>query len=298
MEIRQLRHFAAIAEHGSLGRAASAIAISEPALSKSLSKLEAELGAKLFERGSKGISLTVYGQSLLTRAEAILGEVSTIRREVDELRDGHHGIVRVGMRPSFGTTYLPHAVARIMKSRRNFKAVLCEGFVPTLISELVQGKLDFIVATELEGLHPSLVQEYFTDSPVRLLARADNPLANGKRIPATKIRHYDWIMPLATDPIRQHMHNLLAQNGVEPISVIMETNSVPAMKNFVREMDCLTFFPVHLYSPSQDGDLAFVNVPELVWHRRLDIVRRRLSPLSPAAQVLVDEIKSLEIVLA
>ena len=149
------------------------------------------------------------------------------------------------MRPSFGTTYLPHAVARIMKSRRNFKAVLCEGFVPTLISELVQGKLDFIVATELEGLHPSLVQEYFTDSPVRLLARADNPLANGKRIPATKLRHYDWIMPLATDPIRQHMHNLLAQNGVEPVSVIMETNSVPAMKNFVREMDCLTFFPVH-----------------------------------------------------
>ena len=187
MELRQLRHFAAVAQHGSLGRAAVAIAISEPALSKSLGKLEAELGAKLFERGSKGVSLTVYGQSLLTRAEAILGEIDTIRREVDELREGHHGTVRVGMRPSFGTTYLPHAVASVMKKRRNFKAILREGFMPTLISELLQGKLDFVVATELEEPHPSLVQEYFTDSPVRLLVRADNPLATGKSISAAAL---------------------------------------------------------------------------------------------------------------
>ena len=295
MELRQLRHFAAVAQHGSLGRASAAIAISEPALSKSLGKLEAELGAKLFERGSKGISLTVYGHSLLTRAEAILGEIDTIRREVEELREGHHGMVRVGMRPSFGTTYLPQAVARVMKTRRNFKAVLREGFMPTLISELLQGKLDFVVATELEEPHPSLVQEYFTDSPVRLLARADNPLASGKKVSLAELRHHDWIMPLATDPIRQHMQNLLKQNGVGPVSIIMETNSVPAMKNFVREMNCVTFFPVHSYSPSQDTDLVFLNVPELVWDRRLDIVRRRLSPLSPAAKVLVDEIKSLEI---
>lgn len=294
MELRQLRHFAAIAQHGSLGRAAAVIGISEPALSKSLGKLEAGLGAKLFDRGSKGVSLTLYGQSLLSRAEAILGEIDTIRREVQELGEGHHGTVRVGMRPSFGTTYLPLAVARVMKSRRNFKAILREGFMPTLLSELLQGKLDFVVATELEEPHPSLVQEYFTDSPVRLLARADNPLAARKRISPDALRHHDWIMPMATDPIRQHMNNLLKQNGVGPVPIIMETNSVAAMKNFVREMDCLTFFPVHSYSPTQDADLAFLNVPELLWNRRLDIVRRRLSPLSPAASVLVDEIKSLE----
>ena len=93
------------------------------------------------------------------------------------------------------------------------------------------------------------------------------------------------------------MNNLLKQNGVGPVPVIMETNSVAAMKNFVREMNCLTFFPVHSYSASLDADLVFLNAPELVWNWRLDIVRRRLSPLSPAAKVLMDEIKSLEIKL-
>ncbi len=178
MELRQLRHFAAVAQHGSLGRASAAIAISEPALSKSLGKLEAELGAKLFERGSKGVSLTVYGHSLLTRAEAILGEIDTIRREVEELREGHHGMVRVGMRPSFGTTYLPQAVARVMKTRRNFKAVLREGFMPTLISELLQGKLDFVVATELEEPHPEPSAGVFHGQP----GQASRPRRQSARV--------------------------------------------------------------------------------------------------------------------
>lgn len=293
MEIRQLKHFLAIARHGSLGRAAEAEAISEPGLSKSLSKLEAELGVRLFDRGTKGISLTAYGESLMRRADAIIGEVETIRRDVDEVRGGSRGVVRVGVRPSFGTAYLPHALARIMKGRHDMRAILREGFMPTLISELMRGELDFIVVTELEEMDQSLIQEYLTESPVKIMARRDHPLLRHGRPSRDDLAALDWAMPLQTDPIRHHIYDILGRNGIPSVNVIMETNSLLAMKNFVREVGCISFFPVHMYDEQQDRDLTFIDIPELVWHRRLNIVRRRLSSLPPSAEILLTEIKAI-----
>lgn len=295
MELRQLRHFLAIATHGSLGRAAEEVAISEPGLSKSLAKLETRLGVRLFERETRGVSLTVYGRALLPRAEAIVGEVSTIEREIEEVRGGRRGTVRIGMRPSFGAVFLPHALAEILKIRPDVRTVLREGSITAMLDELKRGDLDFMIVTELEEIDDSLMQEYLRDSPVKVMVRSDNPLVGNTAPTPADLAALQWTMPLPTDPIRRTFYNILSRYGVESVQLLMETNSPLVMKNLVREIGCAVFFPVHMYDQAQDKDLAFLEVPSLWWNRRLNVVRRRFTDLTPSAELLLRELRDIRL---
>lgn len=292
MELRHLSHFLAIVTHGSLGRAAKAMHISEPALSKSIRRLEDDLQVKLLDRGTRGMTPTLFGEALLPRARLVVGEIETAKREMEELRGAGRGIVRVGVRPSFGSTILPRAIARIQAKRSNLQAVIREGFMPTLVSELVQGQLDFIVVSEIEDLDPILTQERLLQSAVGILARAEHKLARKTRLKAADLAGADWIMPLKGDPIRLQLENLLRANAVDPVRVAAESNSVTAIMSYVRETDAIGFFPKMMLDGAETArGLTFLDVPGIVWLRSLNIVRRRRVSLPPAAQLLIGELK-------
>lgn len=294
MELRHLAHFLAVLEHGSLGRAAKAMHISEPALSKSIRRLEEDLEVKLLDRGTKGMTPTLFGEALTPRARLIVGEIETARREMEELRGVGRGIVRVGVRPSFGATILPRAVARIQRDRTNVHAVVREGFNPTLVTELIRGELDFIVVTEIEDLDPILEQEPLLESTVVLLARRGHPLAGKPDLRPADLAGARWIMPLKGDPIRRQLETLLSRTGIAGLDVTAESNSVGAIMAYIRESDAIGFYPRVMIEgePAAHG-LVVLEIPELVWHRTLNVVRRRRVSLPPAARLLVGELKRL-----
>ncbi|MGH9584466.1 MAG: LysR family transcriptional regulator, partial [Bryobacteraceae bacterium] len=85
MEIHQLRYFCAVARNGTFTRAARAERVAQPSLSQQILKLEAELGAKLFDRLSKSARLTPFGAAFLPKAERILRELSEAKTEILEM---------------------------------------------------------------------------------------------------------------------------------------------------------------------------------------------------------------------
>ncbi len=293
VELRQLAHFVAITEQGSLGRAAKTLNLSEPALSKSLRRLEESLQVRLLDRGTRGMTPTSFGDTLLLHARLILGELETTRLELDALRGVKHGIVRVGSRPSFGSTVLPRAIARVQAKRPGVKAVVREGFMPNLVTEVIRGRLDFIVVTEAEDLDPNLTQEALADSPIGLMARADHPLTNKANLSARDLIDSAWILPLETDPIRKQLERLLKENGLGQVNVVAESNSVLFTMSYIRETEAIGFYPRSMIEPGQSGNgLTFLEVPGLAWQRQLNIVRRRRASLSSAAQLLVHALKA------
>lgn len=294
MELRQLGHFLAIVEHGSLGRAARALNISEPALSKSLRRLEESLQVRLLDRGRRGMAQTQFGESLLHHARLILGEIEITRQEIDELRGVSRGVVRVGARPSFNATVLPRAIARMQVRRSGVQAVVREGFMPNLVTEVIRGGLDFIVVTEAEDLDANLVQEPLAESPIGLMARAAHPLAGEPDLPAADLADAAWILPLKTDPIRRQLDAALKSNGLAEVKVAAESNSVLFTMSYIRETGAIGFLPRSLIAWGRAGDgLTFLDVPDLAWQRRLDIVRRRRASLSPPAQLLIRELRAV-----
>src|SRR4030088_1827111 len=97
MELRDIEYFAVIAEHGHLGRAADALGLSQPAISKSLRRLEQALEVKLVKRTPKGVELTAEGSTLLLRVRALRLSLQDVTREIADVRDGSVGHLRIGV---------------------------------------------------------------------------------------------------------------------------------------------------------------------------------------------------------
>jgi DNA-binding transcriptional LysR family regulator len=102
MELRHLRYFLGVVEHGSVAEAARRLHIAQPALSRQIKDLEEELGAVLFERSVRGATLTTAGQQLAVDARRILADLQSTRQRVTRVAEGLEGNLRMGITPNFG----------------------------------------------------------------------------------------------------------------------------------------------------------------------------------------------------
>lgn len=295
MELRQLAHFMTVLERGSLGRAAEALNISEPGLSKSIRKLEDDLQVRLLDRGTRGMTPTLFGESLATHARLIQNEIDLAISELDELQGVGKGIVRIGTRPSFGTVILPRAIVQLHALRPGVRAIVREGLMSNMIVELLNGDLDFIVVTMTD--HPpddELVQERLVESPATVVVRTGHPLTRQKTISSKDLSEQTWVLPFGTDPVRQSLEEMLEKRGVTDISVAAESDSVEFNMEYIRQTDALGFLPEAMIRKGRNqDDFTLLDVKGLKWHREFGIIRRKRTSLTPAAQLLVREIKRL-----
>ena len=140
--LKQLRYFEALARHRHFGRAAEVCSVSQPALSVQIRELETELGAKLFERSARQVSLTGFGEQFAPRVAEIL-------KSVDELGDlaraaSEHliGRLRLGIIPTIAPYLLPRVIELISARHRELDLHVRETLTPRLIEELADGRID------------------------------------------------------------------------------------------------------------------------------------------------------------
>ena len=119
MELRDLQYFAVVAEHRNLRRAAEALDLSQPALSKSLRRLESAARTKLVKRTPKGVELTGVGTALLAHARRLRLSLDEAAREILELASGELGHVRLGAGPAMAEDLLPLDYEALFKRAPN-----------------------------------------------------------------------------------------------------------------------------------------------------------------------------------
>jgi DNA-binding transcriptional LysR family regulator len=115
MDNRKLQYFVEVASTGSFTRAAEQLLVAQPAISKSIQKLEEELQLTLFDRSEKAVSLTPEGKVLLKHARSILGSIEEARKEMEELRGLERGEIRIGLPSMFGSFYFPQIIKEFKK---------------------------------------------------------------------------------------------------------------------------------------------------------------------------------------
>lgn len=295
MKLHQLKHFLTVIERGSLGRAAKVLNISEPALSKSIRNLETELDAHLLDRGPRGMTPTIFGKALAARARHIRSETDLIIREFAELRGVARGVVRVGARPSFGTAYLPTAVARFHHKWPGVRAVVREGMMTNLVSELIHGELDFIVVT-LASTPPdeSLIQEPLMENPVGIVARQEHPLAKAVRPAAADLASFPWVRLLGSEPVRDRFRSLLVENDLNEVDVAVESESVRFLLSYICKTDAVGFFPLNMVKEMpKDQQLTILDIPTMQWRRQLGLLSQRHTKPTPSARALIGEIRTV-----
>ncbi|GIX22775.1 MULTISPECIES: pca operon transcription factor PcaQ [Caldimonas] len=241
LQLRHLHCFLAVARLGHLGRAAQALSISQPAVTKTLADLEALLGLRLFERGRRGARLTPAGQGFLRHASQVMaaldqaldsvapGQAPTVLR-LGALPTVAHAIVAAGLR-SLG---LPAGTTVHIETGANRE----------LLARLQQGTLDAVVGrlSEPEWLQ-GLTFEHLYAEPLIIAVRPDHPLRHKRRLSAAQLADYDWILPVADTIIRHNADSWLQSQAVVPRGMVFETLSVSLGRELAASSDALWFTP-------------------------------------------------------
>ena len=181
--LRQLRYFDAVARLRHFGRAAEAVAISQPALSMQIRELEEQLGVQLIERGPRGISLTTEGREVASRAEAILASVRDLTDYARQRDAPLTGALRLGVIPSIAPYLLPRALPVLRARYPELQLQLRETQTQYLLEELQRGDVDvLLLALPVEA--PEIETMGLFDDRFLLAIPADQPAgADGKVTP-------------------------------------------------------------------------------------------------------------------
>lgn len=194
VELRHLRHFAAVAETRHFGRAADRLHMAQPALSQSIRQLEKELGTSLFTRTTRQVNLTPAGEFMLEEALRVIGAVQDSVRGVRRVAEGRKGLVRIGFTGSASFTQLPR-IARALQHDLPDVAleVHADLLTPAQVSGLSDGSLDIgILRPPLSG--DGLAQRTIEIEPLVLAAPADHPLASKSNVEMNDLRDEDFVL--------------------------------------------------------------------------------------------------------
>lgn len=165
MEVHQLRYFCAVARHGTFTRASEIEHVAQPSLSQQILKLEAELGARLFDRLPRSAKLTVFGKAFLPKAERILRELEEAKTALRDMCGNEQGEVVVGIIPTIAAYLLPRLLNNFTGRHPLIALTIVEEITPVLLQRLHDGTIDLAVAalpipgTELSSIE--LFEEKF-----------------------------------------------------------------------------------------------------------------------------------------
>lgn len=202
LELRQLRHLLALADHGGFGRAATALRMTQPALSRSVKAVEEEVGAALFHRSAAGVTPTDHGRLLIQHAREVVRAADDLDREILRRRVPGSGELVVGAGPYPGETIVPGALTRFVAAHPLVRVrVVIRGDWDDLLRRLRARELEFFIAetSTLVGEH-DLDVELLKPHPVYFVARHGHPLAGRESFTAQEAFPYPFLAPSRYPP--------------------------------------------------------------------------------------------------
>jgi DNA-binding transcriptional LysR family regulator len=292
VELRDLEYFAAIAETGNLGRAAELLNLSQPALSRSLRRLEQATRSKIVARTPKGVELTAAGTALLASIGKLRLAQDEVMRTVADIGNGLSGHVRVGVTPGTLEELLSRASGRLLKDATRLKLTVQVGYTPVLLAALRAGQLDLILATTIADAGAGIAQEHLCVEEYAVVASANHRLARRKRVMPGELAQEQWSSPDPLGGMQREFLRTLVELGLPPINVVMVTNTPSMRLSMIAESNLLGFHArSSIRRASRYCKLAEIKVDGINLRRHNNVIYRQGGYLSPAAQRLIALLK-------
>lgn len=216
MEIDQLRYFLGAAERGSFTRAAEALNISQPALSRSIQKLEDELGQPVFERKTRSIVLTEAGTLLQSRAQQILSLIEDTKAEITD--DGESGRIRIGAIPTVAPYFLPQILKQFSESFPAANLIVQENTTDQLLKSCTQGEIDLAILALPVPVKYLEVEELFEEE-LLLVLPLEHSLVKKKAINLADIAALPFVLLDEAHCLSDNIISFCRQKSVQPVSV-------------------------------------------------------------------------------
>lgn len=271
MEFRTLIYLVSLAEHGSFTAAARANFVTQPAISISLRKLEAELGTKLFDLRGRRVAFTGAGEVVLEYARRLIGLERELHREIEDLEGLTKGRIALGTIDAASVYVLPEIFSRFNEIYPGIDIHLEIDSTMPLLDKCASGTVDCVVGTLPPGEFSGFdVFPIYRESLV-IIAPCGHPIAGARPIAASKLSGHTFISFHEESFTRRIIEKVLEENGIQP-RITMAIDSPEAIKNLVASGLGLAVLPERTVAGEiERGVLRRVRVRGIAFERRLGL---------------------------
>jgi DNA-binding transcriptional LysR family regulator len=284
LKLRQLALLDALASTGTLRKAADRLHMNQPAATRLIAELEAELGARLFERSKQGMLATDSGQIMIRHARRVLTDLEHARSELDSWSAGERGHLNVGTFISAASVLLPRCVAEIKRRHPLLRIRIEQAAHEALIAALRNHELDLMIGRVLvQDDVDDLEYEVLGAEQFHVVCGRDNPLARKRRVGLAALVDEPWILPPGPGPLRTRLNAIFAaQAGRLPRNVV-ESLSLLANIPLINDAGFLAILPEQV-ARSYAGYRILSRLPVALGEilGPLALITRRGVPRSPA----------------
>lgn len=298
MDLRQLRHFIALADYRSFVRAADAIGLSQPAFSRSIQTLERDLDSQLVERSSREFRLTGQGELVLLHARRMLAGSRALRNELVQYNGLTRGDLHFGSGPYPAQLLVPQALADFTRAHPAINTSFHLGDWEQLASWLKEEQIEFFVAdARYFSGEPQYRVQSLTTRRGRFFCRSGHPLAARTDLRLSALLDY----PVAGTRIPAMVRKILADvQGQADFQPSVQCAQFDAIRRVVAHSDAVGIATmealVELLERNEISLLSFSDVPSAdpTLHIHYGIVSRAGYSLSPASQAMIETIQAVD----
>ncbi len=287
MEIKQLRYFKRVADAGSVSRAAAALSVAQPAVSRQIANLEDALGTPLFFRNGRGVKLTDAGLQLYAHANDILEAVRQAEQNVRDTMGIARGTILIGSMPTVVRYLAPPLLLNVRKAFPDLELEFTEGMSGYVNEWLSNGLLDVAI------LHDATRTQHFLTEPLmceRLVFVTAQATGEAGPIAFRDAVARPLVLPRRVHGLRLYMERVAGNMRLQ-LNVAAELDCMMAIKAMVREGRGDSILP-HGAVAVGDG-LAVRAVSEPALHRTLLLATSSQRPVSQSTRAVIQELKKL-----
>jgi len=289
-DFKDLELFIAVADAGSIARAADRCHTVASAVSKRLSDLEESFGTALFTRGARGVELTPGGHAFLVKARRLLAQAEQLDEEVQKYSAGSRGQVRVFANMSAIVEFLPKLLALFLEKHADIHVHLEQHVSGQIAIAVRENVADFGIVGELPILDQLLMQPFRRDQLV-VVAPQDHPLAKRSSVSFSDVASSPFVGLDASSSLHYVLATAVAECGRQ-LDLRIRVASFDAACAMVAAKLGIAVLPRLAIDPYIEAfSLATIPLTDAWADRQLFICLRSDQPLHPAAQLLLDHLR-------
>lgn len=242
LKLKHLQLLVALDQLRHLGKTAEFLAITQPAVSKTLAEIERLFDLTLFKRSTRGTEPTAYGESVVRFAKSVLSEFERTKEDLEATATGASGKTNVGAMVVAMPTLLSPAIQRLKQASEKTRVMVEEGDLTRLLPRLRRGELDLLVGRLEPGYAaPDLHTEALYQDPMCLVVQRDHALSKKRKVAWSELTQWPWVLPPPWASSRTKLVQIFHQHGLNPPTNLVESASFLAILNAVTEQQAIGF---------------------------------------------------------
>jgi molybdate transport repressor ModE-like protein len=290
IDSRLIAHMLAIAEHGSISRAAEALHISQPALSNGIALLEKRLGVRVLERSRHGSKLTEYGKAVVRCAAAINSHINRLIEEVKVREAGGAGTLKIGMTPIVSSTFVPKAICDLMQQMPFLTMSIREAPDDQLTEMLTSGQIDLSICPIRVGSpQDHIFEEDLLVDPFSVIVRKGHRLSSSLgAVSVADIIDEEWILPHTGSAYRRHVEAIFLTCGLSLPRNSINTNSTAMTETLLLTTDRVAIMSDWVIQKLGSDKYARVALRDIGAPRTIGVRRLKNVQPSPPTEAFID----------